>query len=215
MGLPIPIRNSDRYFLCGQPGFGKTWLACAVFEAMPSARKVVVACKPGDDTLGRYPKTTLAALPRARGIARISPEMGDLKDLDAAAARKRSRESLENIAAVVWRMRPDVCTLWDDIGVDVDQGWWPLGMEAIYKHGRSACMPAIATTTNPIGIPRRVIDLAEHKFLFRVQHPEYRAYLESTVGVPLPRLGQLAPRQCYYHSLSYANGTKVKILDVG
>lgn len=170
------MNRSDRAFLVGATGTGKTVLARRLFESHAPPRLVIDPKDDPDATGGLFRDQRVAVtfhdparLPDAE-VARFVPR--DPGDLDA----------YDRLYSGVFERR-DVVVWLDEAADAAPSAGAPRGLRRVIKQGRSRGIGHIATHQRPVEVDRALIGNAEHLVVFDIRHPADVQTLAGGMGI--------------------------------
>jgi len=189
--LDLSLGLTDRGFLVGQTGTGKTTLAQLLLGARNHPYIVVF------DTKGMMRKEDW-------------PGYEIHKRLDAAIRSKQPK--------LIWQPEPAELRSWETI--DRGFRWiyerWntllyvdealdvtlrqeiPFGFHAVLTRGRQRIISTLVATQRPTGIPQSIISEAQHRYIFYLQLEQDRKRMESLTGIAEERIKKLDKYEFFY-----------------
>ncbi len=168
----MTIHTTDRVFVVGTTGAGKTTLARRLFESMPPPRLLV---DPKAEVSTAYAVTFSDPTRIPEGpVARFVP--ADPSDLDI----------YDRLYKGLFVAGPRSVWL-DEARIAAPATRCPDGITTLITQGRSRGIGHIAATQRPVHVARELISESEHLIVFRTGHP---ADLDVVAGI-----AGMAPRE--------------------
>lgn len=187
-GRGLHLAMSERAFVCGRTGSGKSYLARRWVRTWRSG--IAVDHKhngvPASELPGWEVVVGFAAALRAWGPAHprliVRPQPGDTAERREGGHRIPSlyEQLALRVLATGW-------TGWyDDEAMNVAPlGRLNPGLERLYGEGRTRAIPVVVATQRPIGIHNKLLSEADHLVVFSLQLDGDRAKLASFAGQQL------------------------------
>lgn len=186
----IPVSLSDRWYILGMTGSGKTTFAQRLFAALrglyPYAHLYALDSKGGDDFAGWPGLVTTdappAPLPPAReGVGGVQVWQPPMDDPDAYNAW---------LEAILKARHPAVVYIDELSSLASSQSGtaYPLALAKLQKQGRSLGICVITLTQEAAYIPRQIAKQATHFVYFRLQNDRHGvAQATDLLGFERPR----------------------------
>lgn len=171
------MKRSDRVFIVGATGTGKTLLGRRLFEAHNPPRLVIDPKDDVDATGGVF---------RDGRVAVTFHDPGRLPDAEVARFVPRDPGDLEaydRLYTAIFERR-DVVVWLDEAGDAAPSSGAPPGLRRVVKQGRSRGIGHIATHQRPVEVDRALLGNAEHIVIFDVRHPADVGTLAGAIGIP-------------------------------
>lgn len=171
----ISIDGTERVFLCGMTGSGKTFWAMHMLASLP--RLVVIDLK-GSDEIAKWDwlepgREAADKLERGRG-ARIRVKVGD--NLEA------SREQALEYMRLAYAAGGCVVYIDEIYALVPPRSAAPAELNAIWTRGRELGVGAWAATQRPSWVPREIISEAEWTVCFRLKLKDDRKTMADNMG---------------------------------
>ncbi len=172
-----PVSYTDRVFIVGKTGSGKSVFARHLFDRMTGARRVCIDPK----GLERFP-----GVPAVRDPARIDPAAPLVHYIPA----QLDRSEYEDLYETLWR-QGGPCFIWLDeaMGGATEKNWAPQGLRLIVQQGRAHGIGHMAVSQRPVEVWPGLRTEAEHYFMFVPKpHPLNSQALSEVVSCSRPEL---------------------------
>lgn len=170
------IRYSDRVFMTGRTGCGKSTLARAMVMSAAAPRLII---SPSDDEITDVPGALLVRDWREL----IHLEVDDVETVrfvpldpgDADAYNCVYRWAFDRFPRYVWL---------DEAGLVMPAQGWPRWGGAYIVQGRKRQLGHLALHTRPVEVAKNLIAQAAHVIAFQTPAPEDRRYLADQAAIP-------------------------------
>lgn len=204
--MGIEYHTSERFFITGKTGTGKTFFARYLTQTLP--RLVVLDPKftLSDWGLEEWNKETRQALREGEDVRiRVTWEEGG-----------DSVEFWESVMWVIFECE-DVVVYIDEIYSLAPQGNFnPPVMQKIYTQGRELGIGAIGASQRPRWIPGFCMTEAEHFVMFRLHKKKDRIHMSEFMGDQvIEGIPADDPHGFYYYHVKENDPEYIEILDIG
>lgn len=166
------IRYTDRVFVTGTTGTGKTHLARRLFLAAPG-RRIVIDPKNDRDATGNLGNHATASdplrLPDMPTIRWVPRDPFDLEAYDALY-----RHLMEHPPWYIWT---------DELGTVAPANKTPPAFAQLIYQGRSRGIGHIGSHQRPVEISRAILSQSQHIVAFSLHDPDDRARIAKTMGL--------------------------------
>lgn len=205
MGYKLDViipRATDRVFLSGMTGSGKTVLARELLETRKDNLRLVYDAKDELNWNGYKRFTKLSKLIRANPLSAIyAPNIYELDDpkFHEAFFKFAFLRQRKNFKKGI-KLRTTVYT--DEVYAVVDNQELPFYYKACLTRGRTLGVETWSATQRPKLIPQFLMSEAEHKYIFYHQMPQDKKKLQDAFGISEDMLESLSMAN---HEFVYAN----------
>lgn len=181
------IKFSDRVFVVGATGTGKSTLARRVFETVSGPRLVI---DPADSSL----TSGLPGVATARGTGEAGEVPGMLASAFAQASTVRfvpgdPTSPDEYDAAYRWCFDRFPRYVWtDEAGIALPASGCPPNASRYLVQGRKRQLGHLACHTRPRDVTRDLIAQAQHVFIFDLPNPDDIEHVAKIAGIPRAEL---------------------------